>query len=84
MNQGDRLRTRLGQRLGAAALVLCTLAAPGNSNWNPYTLGGSMLYQDGQAAWAAPHRALPTRSGEVITTFITVPSGSSATDMKVT
>jgi hypothetical protein len=26
---------------------------PSNSNWNPYTLGGSVLYQDGQAAWAA-------------------------------
>jgi hypothetical protein len=26
---------------------------PGNSNWNPYTLGASVLYQDGKAAWAA-------------------------------
>jgi hypothetical protein len=25
---------------------------PGNSNWNPYTLGASVLYQDGQAAWS--------------------------------
>lgn len=29
MNQGNRLLTRLGLRFGAAALVLCTLAAPG-------------------------------------------------------
>lgn len=25
---------------------------PGNPNWNPYTLGASVLYQDGQAAWS--------------------------------